>query len=94
MLTPQKIKTRLAAYFNINENDFFYKKLLGKEDLVFRRAVFAYCLWRFTELNLKQISIEIYRERSAVLPLIRIIRKSYFVESERKKIIEIESLFE
>ena len=84
----------LADYFDVNPNEFF-TSTRGKERMAFMRQVYTYCLWLFTDMNQKQISVCIYRERSNVSTTIRMIKKRCSVEEDFKnEIIQIEEMFE
>ncbi len=62
-LTKDDILQKVSSYFNVNPDDFFTSSR-GKERMAFMRQAYTYCLWLFTDLNQKEISLCIYRERS------------------------------
>jgi len=93
-LTKDDILQKVSSYFNVNPNEFF-TSTRGKERMAFMRQVYTYCLWLFTDMNQKQISVCIYRERSNVSTTIRMIKKRCSVEEDFKnEIIQIEEMFE
>lgn len=92
--TKEQVQQKVSAHFKIPPSYFFLPGN-SKGPASWFRQVYAYCLWKFTDMRMEDIGQHMNRDHSTVAYAVNTINARCKVEPDiRKEIIEIEGLFE